>query len=242
MKKYVAVAVTLLSSVILGACGNASSPGASGEDGIEGIVSSFYRAGYDYEEIHTFVRDGAESGVIYEGQVFADPYREHVVISTFGDASSMASEIFYEEAGDKVSAEIIQKDGSTAKQVIGRKFPYGYGQEISFSEDEDGTLDGVAVEIWQGEYVVDVGKGYGLEEDLTAVVSQVYYILKEEQTLVRLDTDLTQVNQMTAVANAMTGSGLTREEAEESVDMDAQREQVVMKITNMGNPTEYVKE
>ncbi len=230
MKKYF-ITIPGLFFCMISACGKPVVPGTQDPEGIEAAVQAFYASEYDYEETHTFGSDGEESGIVYEGQVTLEPYHEHVTVRTFGDTTASYSEVTYEEKDGTVSAELVLADGGTASQTVQRKYPYGYGESITFTEQEDGVADSMEVLIWHGEYVTDVGKAYGFKEELTAVVSQTYYVSKDDHMLIRVDTDLTGLNQTIAIANAMSG-GLSYEEAKETVTAEAQRELVEMRIRN----------
>lgn len=207
-------------------------------DGIANIVDSFYESGYDYERTEIYVRDGKESGVIFEGQVFADPYREHVTVSTFGDTTSSWTEAYYEEKRGTVTMTMTLADGSTAKQTGKRSYPYGYDEDIVFTEAEAGTLDGEEVQIYHGEYTVDMGAVYGFEA-IEAVVAQTYYVRTEDNVLVQIDTDLSEQNRALAIATNMSVNGDSREEAEEKAVSDENTETVTLKIKNLGNPTDW---
>ncbi len=216
---------------VTAACGKPGAADAGEPEDIEAIVQAFYASEYEYEyeETHTFEKDGVTSGYVFEGQVSLEPYREHVKVHTFGDTASAYSEVTYEEEAGVISAKLVLTDGSVTTQTVQRKYPYGYEQDLVFSEQKEGVTDGTEVVIWHGECVADVGAAYGFEERLTTVVEQTYYVSKTDHTLIRLDTDLTELNRIMAAANAMSG-GLSYEEAPDVAKTEEQQELVVMKI------------
>ncbi len=238
MKKRIFVtAIVAVMVLTMAGCGSSSGSQNTSEtqDGsIESIVKEFYETGYDYVRVEV----GANGSITYEGQLFVDPYREHVTITPSGDYTASYNEATYEENGNKVTATLAMADGSEITQEISRTYPDGYGQEIAFTEGESTELNGEEVQIYYGTYQIDAGTVYGVD-DLVADIDQTYYVNNDNQ-IVRIETDKTEYNEYLSAALDVSANGLTRDEAlEQEKNSELNYSVTTLDISNYGNPTDF---
>ena len=95
-----------------------------------------------------------------------------------------------------------------------RERPYGYGETLTVL-DENGkdTIDGTPVQVVKTRYTTDLAVPQS-DVVLTADINQTYYIDTETQQLVRIVTDLTDLNRETQMLNDIMANGVTPDEAE----------------------------
>lgn len=205
----------------------------SGE--IESIVKKFYSSGYDYEKITTsYEDDNLVSEVIVEGQIIQEPYKEHVELVSSTE-ESLWDELYY----DKYSCTIV-KDGNMQKTPSNPQKPYGYGKEIIYEEPKESIWEGNPVTLYDAHYTVDIGKSYQIKENLCAVVRQQYYIDPEKRTLIRISTDLTELNKMNEIAINISVNEMSYEEAVAAYEQSGEyRNTEEVNIFNYNNPTEF---
>jgi hypothetical protein len=213
-KQYLVVLLICLILLTLSGC---NTTGNEGESEIEKAVADFYQAGYDYEKIiETYDQDTDKyTKVILAGQVWQNPYKEHV----------------------KVDSYVLSKDGWVSQKVTQNR-PYGYGKELQYQLDREETIDGEAVEVYTAEYTDNIAEAFQIQEDLTYTVKQEYYLDKDDGILVRVVTDLADMNKKVAIANDMSANGSTLAEAEKNSEQIAGLQQKeILNIYNYGNPT-----
>ena len=236
-KQYLVVLLICLILLTLSGC---NTTGNEGESEIEKAVADFYQAGYDYEKIiETYDQDTDKyTKVILAGQVWQNPYKEHVkVISS--DDEYLWEEIFYEKGddADTVDSYVLSKDGWVSQKVTQNR-PYGYGKELQYQLDREETIDGEAVEVYTAEYTDNIAEAFQIQEDLTYTVKQEYYLDKDDGILVRVVTDLADMNKKVAIANDMSANGSTLAEAEKiSEQIAGLQQKEILNIYNYGNPT-----
>lgn len=228
----------VLFTVFLTACGEKKAP----EGSIEWIVADFYETGYDYQK--ELVICDAETGevletqMVAEGQIFAEPYREHVKYLSDESGSALAQEAYFEETKLGVRAVLVTEDGAKEQNVT-RSMPYGYGENISFAQQDDTIMDDREILVYVGEYQVDIGENYRLSEKLIATVTQEYYVDKETGVLLRIVTDITDLNRknQTAADISANGADLKTALAEAEIEQPCKKE--IMTIEHYGEPTEF---
>jgi hypothetical protein len=238
MKKTVSLIAIFILSVSLYGCGSMQT---STNNEIEDIVKAFYQSGYDYVRTETSTVDGVESKIVYTGQVFTNPYKEHVTISSSENVDSTYTEEYFKEDGNQVAITLVSDTGEEINTTGTREYPYGYNQDITYEQDKNTMIDDIEAEVYQGTYSVDIGSAYGLDSDLTATVSQTYYLSKEDRTLLQINTDLTEYNYVMSLATYMSTSEASEEVARENVSNE-DTSFVTLEITNLDNPTDFNKE
>lgn len=237
MKKAGWICVVLC-AVCLTACGGKNMP----EGSIEHIVADFYEAGYDYQK--ELVICDAETGetlgtqMVAEGQIFAEPYREHVKYLSDESGSALVQEAYFEETKAGVRAVLVTEDG-TKKQNVTRSMPYGYGEDISFAQQDDTVIDDREVLVYVGEYQVDIGEKYRLSEELVATVPQEYYVDKETGVLLRIVTDITDLNRKNQAAVDVSANGTELQKALADAETEQPCEKEILTIRHYGEPTEF---
>lgn len=228
MKRILIVGLALAAA--LTGCGPSDVP----EDGIERIVSDFYSGSYEYRKTLTSRQGGkVTERTVTEGKVVHDPYREYVHLVR-SSLDLVWSEAYYYGSGKAVDALLRTPDGWQNTKTE-QSAPYGYGQTLTFSSEGEQDVDGVATEVYSAQYEVEFQKDFGLDEPLTAVVTQVYYVDKDKQVLTRLETDLTDYSIKNTMANDMAVNGLKLREAEERVaEREDYTQQEVLEISHFG--------
>lgn len=202
---------------------------------IDSIVKNFYSSGYDYKKILTLYK-GEEviSQTISEGQIFQNPYKEHAKI-----IASSNENIWDEIYCDKSSGYILT-DSQLQESPIKMPNPYGYGENITFKQKVDITLDGKKVVSHAAEYTVDIGKTYGIKESLKAIIKQEYIIDPHTGIIIKIKTDLSEQNKINEIAVQMSANKMSYEEAlkayEKNIPYKTEEE---LYIYNFQNPTEF---
>ena len=136
-----------------------------------------------------------------------------------------------------VDSYVLSKDGWVSQKVTQNR-PYGYGKELQYQLDREETIDGEAVEVYTAEYTDNIAEAFQIQEDLTYTVKQEYYLDKDDGILVRVVTDLADMNKKVAIANDMSANGSTLAEAEKNSEQIAGLQQKeILNIYNYGNPT-----
>lgn len=211
MKKYKIrqLIFVIATACIFSGC-SASSPKTG--SGIESYVSDFYRADYDYiKTTETEQGDGSFSRVVYEGELTNDPYTEHIRITS--DPPQSLTEIYRTEKLGIVTLKLLY-NGEWIEQKAFRERPSGYGEKITYQFNRTEQIDGKEIDIYDAFYTVDAARGYGLKEELTAKVSQEYYVDTQEGHIVKVVTDFSDLNRAVQIANMMSVNHMAREEAE----------------------------
>ncbi len=188
-------------------------PNSEPQEFMTKLLSEFYKTDYEYTKTTTVQTSDYESKSVYIGQVFNNPYKEHIVLvesSDYGikpetDSGTKLStdpEIYYyEEKPDEITAKIINEKGEFEQFDVERIYPFGYGEDINFTKLEDTLLEDKPVYVFQGEFTVDIGDLYDLDSELNSNVSQIYYVSKDTQQLVRIESDLTDYNVNNIIAS-----------------------------------------
>lgn len=228
----------LLSAVFLTACGEKNAP----EGSIERIVADFYETGYDYQkELVTCDVDTGEvleTQMVAEGQIFTEPYREHVKYLSDESGRALEQEAYFEETKTGVRAVLVTKDG-TKEQSVTRSMPYGYGEDISFAQQDDTVMNDREVLVYAGEYQVDIGENYRLSETLVATVSQEYYVDKETGVLLCIVTDITDLNRKNQAAVDVSANGTELKKALADAETEQPCKKEILMIDHYGEPTEF---
>ena len=95
------------------------------------------------------------------------------------------------------------------------------------------------VKLWRFilQYTDNIAEAFQIQEDLTYTVKQEYYLDKDDGILVRVVTDLADMNKKVAIANDMSanGSTLAKQKRIRNKLLDSSRRNP--NIYNYGNPT-----
>lgn len=208
---------------------------------IEAAISDFYQADYDYDEAWEKYDDenNVTSTVVFRGQVYDSPYKQHVDVVSVSSGENLYDELYYYTDITTTRALFFTADG-WVKQLGTRPRPHGYGVALEYTFVREDMLDGRAIEVYTSSYTVDIGKKYGFEEVVNATISQEYYLDKSEGILVKIITDLSDQNRSVAIANDMSVNGSSLEQAEQNYANSAQEgERHILLIYNYGNPTPF---
>ena len=153
---------------------------------------------------------------------------EYVKVVEPGD--SVWSEAYFHGDGDEIEAILNTENGYVTQQAK-RGYPYGYGEELEFTEPEKEQLGDVECDVYETEYTVDLAEQMNedageevISEPLTAVVTQKYYVDPGKDELIRVVTDLTDQTAKTEASVFMMSQGLSAEEALEKTSGDQLQE------------------
>lgn len=218
-----------------------------GKSKIEEIVSDFYKADYEYENI-TETRNAENqllSRNVTEGQVFQRPYREHVHFTASEPSSDSGVTDIYYQGFEKAVYAVIAVNGGWARQMTTRTHPYGYGERLRFDDTPDPSLSTDGYDVYHATYTAVSPKKYHISKPLTATVKQTYYIDKSSETLIKIETDLTEVRKMRQILTDLSVNGASLEEhsrkgsEENAIQTDEIREMNILSIYHYGNPTDF---
>ncbi len=237
MKKfYILIAVSLIISML--GCEQKQFPQ---EASIEEAVADFYKASYDYERIkETYNKKGIVlSKVVKEGQVYDNPYKEHekVVLTEPKklNPSALAMEVYYK--GNKA---YISTNNGFVKQSVKRSRVHGYGEKLTFKFDRKETIESRPVEVYVTQYTYDLSKFYKLDADLTATITQEYYMDEEKKMLIKIITDVSDLNKKNGIAIDMSENGAKYQAAIENANENYDyNEKITLIIKNYGTPTKF---
>lgn len=205
MKKFVFLLTWLF--IFSAGCGRATE-----ESAIENAIQNLYKSDYEYRKISIKMADDEEIRFVMEGKVIQSPYQEYVAI-TESAAESVQTETYYYGNGELVNV-LVKVNGEWQETKAKRKRWYGYGEKPEFTLEGETETNGHAVEVYAAEYSVELSKNYKLKEAIEAVVKQRYYMDKTEKTLIAMETDLTDLNTKTAIANDIANNGVSMEQAQ----------------------------
>lgn len=219
-RKYAGMFI-LGASVFLTACGGQ----AAGTDSAQtaevqaenpGWLDNFYNGSYEYVD-STINAETGEADVVVSGKRISSPYSEYVKIVEPDE--SLWSEAYYYGDGEEIEALIHMESGYVTQQTK-RGYPYGYGEELVFSDPVKETVDGIEYDVYETGYTVDLAEQMNeksgeevISEPLQAVVSQKYYVDPEKNELTRIVTDLTDQTAKTEASSLMMSRGISAEEA-----------------------------
>ena len=97
--------------------------------------------------------------------------------------------------------------------VVEERFDgYEERDSIKINEKEEKTIDGVAYNVYNTEYTVDLDEKYQLEEEIEATVTQEYYINQETGKIEKIISDVAEFGRMTEIAVMMQLDGTSFEE------------------------------
>lgn len=178
-------------------------------DPVADSISEFYTSNYSYKQ--TYILNGDVTAIV-EGKLNDSPYKEYQKI-TFQkeeyDNDMPWTEAYYSGKGKIVTAILNTKDGWT-KVSAGRVYPYGHGEDLQYTFDRKETLRGIETSVYKAQYSVD----FGFKEPVSATIGLEYYIADNDNTLLQIKTDLSDLAQKTRLSNLMTTENCSREEAE----------------------------
>lgn len=212
-------------SVLLTACGDKNVKNNAPETldiqgGIPGWLDDFYNGNYEYTQSRIDL-ETKETVSVMSGKITSSPYVQYVKVLEPQD--SLWSEAYYYGNGEDIEA-LIKTDSGYVTQQQKRGYPYGYGEELIFSDPKKETLDNIECDVYETEYTVDLAEAVkedagkeGDGESLTAVVSQKYYVDPKNEKLIRVVTELTDLTAKTEASTFMAANGVSSEEAMEQI-------------------------
>lgn len=202
---------------------------------IEDAVTHFYDSGYDYtEKILSYKNGSVVSEEIIEGQVLKSPYREHAKRISSPDKRTW-DEIYYSD-----SASYVLTDGKLQKTHLQLSKPFGYEKKLTFKEPRETTLDGKKVLSYDAEYTIDIGKSYGIREELKAVIKQEYFLDPETNIVLKIKTDFSEQYKINSIALSMSADQMSYEEAVKAWNENGNYQNIEeLYIYNYRNPTKF---
>lgn len=220
MKKSIFIGMTFVVLVCAG-CHSASQ-----EKSVESIVSEFYKADYEYRKVDTYFQGDTElSSTVTEGKVLHSPYKEYIKIIE-SPVQTLWDEMYLSGNGKIVDVK-IHVDNEWQDTKMSREYPYGYGENLQFVYEREENADNRKIEVYAAEYTVDVSKNFRLEEELKATVTQEYFLEKDSNTLIQIDTNLTDLNEKLFIANDISANGTTLDTAQNNMEKETGLSEVV---------------
>ncbi len=226
-------------------------PNSEPQEFMSNLLSEFYKSDYEYTKTTIVQASDYESKSVYLGQVFNNPYKEHILLtesSDYGIKPEIESETklsavpeiyYYEENPDEFTARIINEKGEFEQFDIERVYPFGYGENINFTKLDDTVLEDKPVYAFQGEFTVDIGELYDLDSVLNSNVSQIYYVSKDTLQLVRIASDLTDYNVNINIATKAVFQGTSVEVEKANYTQTNESLKQVLDIYNIGKPSNF---
>lgn len=216
MKKLKWIAFGIFSMFCIVACGKEMVPKER-----ENYLISSMEQDFAYTKTTYYMDEaGLEKKSVLKGTYSAEPYEEHIVVEEA--ENYLWDEIIYSGNGEMITAKIhtpLSDLSGWIEQKVSRVYPYGYGEELFFKLVGEEEINGVICEVYTTEYITDVMGGIAGDEVITATVTQTWYIDKEVERLIRVDTDLTDLNEKTFVVNEINVNGSSLEEAEKKAEI-----------------------
>ena len=209
--------------------------GCSKKDVIVSAFEDLYASNFTYTELHTYTDNGQSHSYGYDGEFTADPHIKHLTVT---EGEVLWSELYvYEE--DETFKGIAKVNENWQKvMVVDERFD-GYEERyaIQINAKEEKTIDGVAYDVYQTEYTVDLAEKYELEEEIEATVTQEYYINQETGKIEKIVSDAAEFGRMTSIAVMMQLDGTSFEEAaaqEKELKPDDEVNMIEINITYQG--------
>ncbi len=232
IKKYLMGFCIML---ILTGCNSAKNESSENSD--SEWLTKFYTSDYEYKKTTSVIKEEGQSvSSVMEGKVAASPYKEYVKVVE--PEESAWSEAYYYGSGDSVDAKLNTENGYVS-QKIKRTYPYGYDQKLQPKYDRSADYNDVKCDVYTAEYQVDLSEQYGVKEELTAEITQEYYVDAQNDNIVCIETDLTDLNEKNAMAIQMVNEGLSVEEAKRSVEKtDQGKQKETLEIYSLGDEIE----
>lgn len=209
MKKICKHIILSILVIVLCSCGNNEEKGT-----IEKCVASYLNENFEYYKTTNYVDENGENKqLIVKGTYVANPYQETIEVVE-GKENNPWDKAIYAGEGELVTAKIYVQSEWT-ETTIKREYPYGYGEELAFEFVCEEKVDDVLCEVYTTQYTVELGDNVFIDDEIFATVSQTYYMAKDAEVLIRIDTDLTDLNEKTYICNDILTNGKTLEEAKE---------------------------
>lgn len=247
MKKMKLILVSVCLGMFLVSCGKSSQVNPNeivatedtAKNFMGNVVNQFYHAGYDYTQIDQYKKADQTTQTIIKGQVFVEPYKEHITVVDAGNAESTYSELYYEEKHNKIKATLISNGKRIEQTAKARQYPDGYGQAVTYTKEKNQKIDGKEMLVYQGEYILDVGRVYQIKDELKANVKQTYYITQKQHKIYKIETDLSDYDKMIAIATDISTNGQSKEEASANIKKDMLKHSRSLEIEHFGDPTPF---
>jgi hypothetical protein len=194
--------------------------------GIENAVSEFFEGDYEYRKTDTYFHGDTEiSSTVTEGKIISSPYKEYRKIVESSESSAW-DEMYLYGNGKVVDAKMSSND-EWVDTKMNREYPYGYGETLQFVLDREEDTDDRKIDVYVAEYTIDVSKNFRLKEELTATIQQEFFLEKASDTLIRIDTDLTDLNQKLFIANDISANDVTFDIAQSHMEKEIGLSEIV---------------
>lgn len=227
-KRTCAVMFGLCFSTFLTACGEKNVKTDTPKDSdtqaeIPGWLEDFYNGSYEFIQSR-FRYDTGTAVSIMSGKKTSSPYVQYVKVLQPQD--SLWSEAYYYGEEEEIEALVKTASGYvTQKQKRG--YPYGYGEKLIFSAPKKESLGELECDVYETEYTVDLAEQAHedtgqevINEPLSAVIPQKYYVDPKQEELIRIDTDLRDLTEKSEAFMFMQENDISAEEALKKADGD----------------------
>ena len=199
---------------------------ASQEGGIEKAVSDFFEGDYEYRQTDIYFHSDTElSSTVVEGKIIQSPYKEYRKLVESSE-QSLWDEMYLSGNGKVVDVK-MNLNNEWQETKMNREYPYGYDENLQFVLDREEVSDHRKIEVYTAEYTVDVSKNFRLKEDLKATVKQEYFLEKDSNTLIQVETDLTDLNQKLFIANLISANGVSLNDAQSRMEDETDLSEIV---------------
>lgn len=200
------------------------------KEGIESAAAGFFEGKYEYRKEDTYFHGETKlSSTVTEGTVIYWPYLEHIKIVSSSEPT-LWDEMYlngYGQAYKKVVDAKIHIGDEWQDTKMNREYPYGYGEDLEFKFDREEEADERKIEVYTTEYTVDVSENFRLEEELKATVTQEYFLEKDSNTLIKISTDLTDLNEKLFIANDISVNGAALDTAQKKAEEETGLSEIV---------------
>ena len=184
--------------------------GCSKNDVIVSAFEDLYASNFTYTELHTYTTDGQSHTYGYTGEFTAGPHIKHLTVT---EGEALWSELYAYEESDAFKGVAKIDDKWKEIMVVEERFDgYEERDSIKINEKDEKTIDGVAYDVYNTEYTVDLDEKYQLEEEIEATVTQEYYINQETGKIEKIISDVAEFGRMTEIAVMMQLDGTSFEE------------------------------
>lgn len=212
--------------LMLAACGRGATDQNSTTDPQESKMpewlQEFYNGNYEYRRTSVTITDGQDHvSTVLEGKRISSPYKEYVKVVEPED--TIWSEAYYYGDGDQINALLNTRDTYISQKTDRNEmYPYGYGEKLTLKKNGTKKYNNISCDVYTAEYTADVEKKIEEEApgtdigEMTAQISQQYYVDPKENRLVYMVTDLSDYYYKVSLGTLMMANNMTLDEAKKS--------------------------
>ena len=175
---------------------------------LDKALNDFYNNNYEYKRtVYPISMDKRidDNMFVSEGKIVSFPYREYSKVVESNESTLWNEVYYYSEGRDIISLVNISNEWISNKTE--RSYPYGYNKKLHLLSEREETINNTIYTVYFTEYKVNIGTKYHLSDAVYAVIKQKYYINKDREELTRIDTDLSDLQKKTFIANDMSING-----------------------------------